>query len=646
MIGTMLQDKYRVERKIGHGGFASVYQGTHVQLKRPVAIKVLENAGEDGRFKTRLLREAESMAQLSHPNIVSVYDVGEHEGRPYIVMELVNGPSLQELIAGATLTLAQVCDIALQVCRAMSYAHAHGVAHRDLTLRNIMVSESGDEQQAKVLDFNLAKVLQDGATTTGRAMGTPYYMAPEQLRNEEAGPPVDIFAFGVGLYRILNGRFPFEAEHPAAIMYLTLNEFDLPFTDGIPDDMRDLVMHCLEKDPRVRAASFDELISDLERIRERVATVNGTTSSAIHGLSALVDRGSKRNPYLNRVMIRHPSEFIGRAREVRRIYSRLDAPHPQSISVVGERRIGKSSLLNYVYHPRNRRRHMQNHDRAIFVYLDFQRNADYDVPGFISFLFGMFSYELKDGRDFTGREKTLDQLREVVRELHDEGRRILIFMDEFELITGNESFNEGFFSFLRSLANSYHVAYVTSSHEDLQNLCHNKDISDSPFFNIFSVLPLRPFTAEEAAELVTQPSRAEGVPLEAHAARILEMAGHFPLYLQIACSDVFEYLVDHRDREPDWNEIEKTFVDEVEPHYRFVWDHLDEPSRDNLVRIATGKRVDRKQQFVNEALERRGYLVAAGEDFGLCSKTFRDFVVRQGESGRGKSFWSGMIRRR
>jgi serine/threonine-protein kinase len=385
------------------------------------------------------------------------------------------------------------------------------------------------------------------------------------------------------------------------------------------------------------------VVAELKRSQTESERIGGDLSSSVSGLGTFTERSSKRNPYLNRVMIRHPSDFFGRSREIRRIYSRLDAPHPQSISVVGERRIGKSSLLNYVYQSRNRRRHMQNYENAIFAYLDFQRESDHDVPKFIDFLFSMFSYESRGGRDYTGREKTLDELKDVVQELHGEGRRIVILMDEFEAITRNERFEERFFSFLRSLANSYRVAYVTSSHDDLQQMCHNKDISDSPFFNIFSNLPLRPFTRDEALELITVPSSAEGVPLEQHADRILELSGYFPLFLQVACSNVFEFLVDNPDAQLDWGEIARSFMDDVDQHYRFIWERMDGPSRENLTRIASGKSINKKLKFASDELERRGYLMETSDGASICSSSFRDFVLRETNRRQRKKGFLGLL---
>lgn len=648
MIGTVLQGKYRIDRKIGKGGFATVYRGYDLILNRAVAIKLLKDPGENKNFKDRFLREAESMAGLSHSNIVTVFDRAEHQGQPYLVMELVDGPSLLELAHTTTLSIPQVCAIGRQISEAMTYAHKRGIVHRDLSLQNVMVKVDEEGRQlVKILDFGLAKLIQEETLSSSKNMiGTLNYMAPEQIRGDRVDHQVDIFAFGVGLYRMVNGRFPFEAEHPAAIMYLILNDDELEFADGVPTRMRELITWCLEKERRDRAPGFDELIPELKAIQAASETADGTESSTLSGLESVGKRTSKRNPYLNRVMIKHPSEFFGRGRDVRRIYSRLDAPHPQSISVVGERRIGKSSLLNYVYHRRNRRRQMQNHENSLFAYLDFQRDADYNVTKFIDFLFNMFSYETQNGHDYTTREKTLDQLEAVVQELHEEGKRIIILMDEFEAITRNENFGESFFSFLRSLANSYRVAYVTSSYEDLQRMCHNQDISDSPFFNIFSNLPLRPFTVDEARELIAVPSETEGLPLEPYTDQILELSGLFPLFLQIACSSVFEFLADNLERDPDWEQITRSYMDEVHQHYRFVWERMDKTAQENLRRIASGKSVNRKYAFVNEELERRGYLVESSQGLGLCSSSFRDFVVEQAERSKGQRGFFGRLGRR
>jgi serine/threonine protein kinase len=635
MIGIALDGRYRIDKLIGRGGFGDVYRGFDLTLERMVALKIITKLDVAENFKKRFQLEMVSQAKLNHPNIATLYDCGMYEGRPYTVMELVDGVSFQELIGRSILSSEEITPLCLQVCQAMAHAHGQGVIHRDLKLENIMVQMDQEEKpQIKIVDFGLAKLLYSELQTTGRnLMGTPRYLSPEQIRGEPADGRADIFAFGVCLFRILNGRFPFDSEHPTAILYQIVNKLDLEFSQIVPQDLKDLVLHCLEKDPRNRPAGFKELGVRFELLQRPPPADDTSRSKTISLPTSLEPRGGQRNPYLNRVMIKNPDEFFGREREIRKIYSRLDAPHPQSISVVGERRIGKSSLLNSIYHRANRRKHMQNYHDAIFIFLDFQGSAELDVPRFIDFLFNVFSYETQLGREYLKKGQTLDQLRAAVEQLHAEGRRIIILMDEFELITRNSNFDAGFFSFLRALANNYRVAYVTSSCDELQLMCHNKDISDSPFFNIFSNLPLRSFTPEAAMAMISTPSAAEGVPLNKHAGKIIDMAGYFPLYLQIACSCVFENLLDRTSDDPDWPRVFATFCDETFPHFEFVWERMEEAEKKNLERISRGAKINRKYEFINEDLTRRGYLLPGQnpDELHLFSEAFKYFILRQNQ---------------
>jgi hypothetical protein len=190
---------------------------------------------------------------------------------------------------------------------------------------------------------------------------------------------------------------------------------------------------------------------------------------------------------------------------------------------------------------------------------------------------------------------------------------------------------------------------VTSSHSDLQQMCHDKDIADSPFFNIFSTQQLRPFSREEALALITRPSHREGMPLKLHAQRILDLSGYFPLFIQVACASAYDSLADSADGEPDWKEIERVFTEEATPHYSFVWERMDEVSRENLRRVASGNQVDRRFLHVNEDLVRRGYLLEHDGAVKICSEPFRRFIVAQhtresSEAGR-RSGWRGWLKR-
>jgi serine/threonine protein kinase len=642
---TILCNRYRLNNVLGRGGSAIVHRAFDEKLKRDVAVKLLDPNRTTDAFLTRFKNESEWMAGFSHPNIVTIFDAGEHQGAPFLVMELVTGKALLDIAPPSPLPAERVCTLLLPVCKAMAYSHERDILHRDLTLKNIMVEDPTVELPVvKVLDFGLAKLLNSDFQTTAHLLGTPCYIPPELANGQQVDHRSDIFSFGVCLFRLLNGIFPFFAEHPTAIIYQICKEPPPDFHPGTPGELRDLCLACLAKNPNERPAGFTEVGATLERMlatgfsRDLADTIDLDYCESPSG-------DDHRNPYLSRVMIKRPTDFIGREREIRKIYSRLDAPHPQSISIVGERRIGKSSLLNSIYNRANRKQYMSHDNDAIFVYLDFQSRADFTVPKFIEFLSSVFRFENRIAAEPTGQPNSLDWLHDTVRSLHESGRRIILLMDEFECITRNTSFDAAFFSFLRSLANSYRVAYVTSSCDELQNMCHNKDISDSPFFNIFSNLPLRPFTPAEARQLIIEPSEQKGITLAAHTQQLLDMAGCFPFYLQIACSCLFEFLAEDRYRDVDWKVVTRAFLDEVEPHFGFVWDQMDGPEKENLRRVALGQNISRKYEFVNEDLLRRGYLFDSEGQTALFSRCFREFILARNEGDQDKGFFSKLWNR-
>lgn len=645
MTERLLSGRYRLGEILGRGGMGTVHRAFDLKLKRDVAVKILNPRHHNSEFLERFQKESEWMAGMSHPNIVTVYDAGECGNEPFLVLELLTGKPLLEF-ATAPLNPSKVCDLALPLCRGMAYSHAQGILHRDLTLKNIMVDDiDAAKPVVKILDFGLAKLLADGQETTRQLMGTPYYISPEQINGRRVDFRVDLFAFGVCLYRLLNFRFPFEAEHPTATVYQICNEPPADFLPGIPAAVRSVVLGCLEKNPDDRPGGFQELAEVLEKMAPGDVQ-DGLSVTAPFGKTEVnVRRSEHPNPYLNRVMIRNPGDFFGRNREIRRIYSRLDAPHPQSISIVGERRIGKSSLLNFIYNRSNRQKFMTHDQDAIFVYLDFQSRADFTVEKFINFLSSVFRFENRSTAQPADHPNRLDWLQETVRTLHESGKRVILLMDEFERITRNPNFDEGFFSFLRSLANSYRVAYITSSCDELQNMCHNKDISDSPFFNIFSNLPLRPLLPEEADRLITEPSERFGIPLAPHRDRIVRMAGFFPFFLQIACSALFEHLAERPDQDPDWEAVDRAFLEEAGPHFEFVWEQMDGPEKENLNRIAAGQKISRKYAFVNEGLQRRGYLVRDDGGWRIVPDTLRGFIQKK-DDGMGPRSILSIFRRK
>src|SRR5262245_35757451 len=300
-----------------------------------------------------------------------------------------------------------------------------------------------------------------------------------------------------------------------------------------------------------------------------------------------------RNPYLNRVAIKDPLQFFGRSREVSKIFSRIGAPRPQSISVVGERRIGKSSLLCYIAHPQIRVRYLDDSENYIFISIDLQQRRRLTRDEFFKELLACIAKETKD-ESINHLEPHLDSLRVLLETFKEQRRKLIILLDEFDVITTNRAFDLEFYSFLRSIANNYDVAYVTSSARDLQELCHTQLIADSPFFNIFTNVFLRAFSQKEAFELIKKPSDEAGRPLEHYARRITELAGYFPYFLQIACSAYFDHLFEN-DGKLNREEVEEVFLDEAKGQFRFIWDKMTDGQR-NLIRSFVQDNEIKKEQ--------------------------------------------------
>ncbi len=248
-----LPSRYRIVHEIARGAMGVVYRAIDEQLSRPVAIKLLEpNAGNNARIREYFLREARSVAQLNHPNIVTVYDAGLQESAPWLVMELVEGDDLRTRFGKAAPTLMQSIRIGSQVASALDCAHARGIVHRDLKPENIMVANDGT---AKLTDFGIAYVMRsgdDGSKRKNTVVGTPVYMAPEQIKGESIDGRTDIYALGVVLFECFCGRLPFEPE--TAMFHHTNTPAPDPrlYRPDLPDELAALVLSCLEKSPDMR----------------------------------------------------------------------------------------------------------------------------------------------------------------------------------------------------------------------------------------------------------------------------------------------------------------------------------------------------------------------------------------------------------
>ena len=273
MEAGTLSNRYETGEKLGSGGMSNVFKATDRILERTVAVKILaEHLSDDERFVARFRREALAVAKLIHPNIVQVYDTGIDEARHYIVMEYVEGRSgAQILQRHGPLQPEIAAEAGVQACAGLDYAHRRGIIHRDVKPGNLMIvggPVGGGPMTVKLTDFGIARALaQTRITQVGSVVGTAAYLAPEQVRGEEATPATDVYALGVVLYQFLTGRLPYEGSTLAELAVRQQNERPLPpstYNDEVPETLGGAVLRALEGDTARRYASADELAGGLQ----------------------------------------------------------------------------------------------------------------------------------------------------------------------------------------------------------------------------------------------------------------------------------------------------------------------------------------------------------------------------------------------
>ena len=328
--------RYQVKRFLGEGGKKKVYLAHDTLLDRDVAFALIKTEGLDEVARTRITREAQAMGRLgSHPHIVTVFDLGEHEGQPYMVTELMGGGDVEGLIEKAPdhrLAIEKVIDIALCVCRGLEFAHTRGIIHRDVKPGNVWLTAEGI---AKVGDFGLAVAVdRSRLTQTGMMVGTFHYMPPEQALGGEMTPRADLYSLGAMLYEMVTGRPPFVGDEPVAIIGQHINTPPVSpswHRADLPPSLEALILQLLEKDPQRRPASAAEVRQALASIDTKATLPETVTQTQTLAQSPLY----------------RSVPFVGREQELRQLQSAFDSAVSGQGSlamVVGEPGIGKTAL--------------------------------------------------------------------------------------------------------------------------------------------------------------------------------------------------------------------------------------------------------------------------------------------------------------
>ena len=323
-IGRVLDGRYEIQSEIGSGGMAVVYKAMDHRLNRLVAVKILKDDYlNDADFRRRFHVESQAVAMLSHPNIVSVYDVSKNDGMEYIVMELIDGITLKQYMdQRSPLSWRETLHFSMQIAKALEHAHSRGIIHRDIKPHNVMILKDGS---VKVADFGIARITSAQNTLTKEALGSVHYISPEQAKGARVDNRSDIYSLGVVMYEMLTGRPPYDGETPVSVAIQHINGTPLSpslLNGDIPTGLEQITMHAMCSDINIRYASITDMLRDMEEFRKNPSirfTFLPKGSVAPAG-AARIQQGKQQDPAVRKKELEREYELQDRDERRRRIW--------------------------------------------------------------------------------------------------------------------------------------------------------------------------------------------------------------------------------------------------------------------------------------------------------------------------------------